>query len=174
MNLLGSKSYGLDISHGRSVTNWWYAYAYVSLFNEERTFVAIESGDVPYTIELDAFFGSLYNNFTISKDGTLTGETSLTYISNFLSGSYIMEPFTTLSIGLRKTLWNNRAEISLNFEDILNETNTWLRSNYLNQDNGYFPQPESRYVRVGFKYNFGNFRLSDNQRSIEAAERDRL
>jgi hypothetical protein len=27
---------------------------------------------------------------------------------------------------------------------------------------------------VGFKYNFGNFRLEDNQRSIDAAERDRL
>ncbi|MHA6279020.1 outer membrane beta-barrel protein [Salinimicrobium sp. CAU 1759] len=174
MNLLGSKSYGLDISHGRSVTSWWYAYAYVSIFNEERTFVAIESGDVPYTLDLDAFFGSLYNNFTLSKDGTFTGETSITYVSNFLSGSYIMDPFTTLSIGLRKTLWNNRAEISLNVEDILNETNTWLRSDYLNQDNGYFAQPESRYVRLGFKYNFGNFRLSDNQRSIEAAERDRL
>ena len=85
-----------------------------------------------------------------------------------------MEPFTTLSLGFRKTLWNNRAEISLNFEDILDETNTWLRSQYLNQDNGYFAQPESQYVRVGFKYNFGNFRLSDNQRAIDAAERDRL
>ncbi len=67
-----------------------------------------------------------------------------------------------------------RAELSVNVEDILDETNTWLRSRYLNQDNGYFPQPETRYVRVGFKYNFGNFRLSDNQRAIEAAERDSL
>lgn len=174
VNLLGSKSYGLDISHGRSVANWWYAYAYISLFNEERTFLALESGEVPVTIELDAFYGSLYNNFIISKDGTFTGELSLTYVSNFISGSYIMDPFTTLSIGLRKTLWNNRAEVSVNVEDVLDETNTWLKSRYLNQDNGYFPRLESQYVRVGFKYNFGNFRLSDNQRAIQAAERDRL
>ena len=174
VNLLDSQSYGIDITHGRSLANWWYAYAYVSLFNEQRTFVAIESGDVPVTLEIDGFYGSLYNSFIISKDGTLTGEMSLAYVSKFLTGSYIMEPMTTLSLGLRKTLWNNRAEVSVNVEDILDQTNTWLRSRYLNQDNGYFPRPETRYIRVGFKYNFGNFRLSDNQRAIEAAERDRL
>jgi hypothetical protein len=174
MNLLESKSVGIDITHGRSIANWWYAYAYVSLFNEERTFVAIESGDVPVTLEIDGFYGSLSNNIIISKDGTLTGELSLTYVSDWLSGSYKMDPMTTLSLGLRKTLWNNRAEVSVNVEDLLDETNTWLKSRYLNQDNGYYPRPETRYIRVGFKYNFGNFRLSDNQRAIEAAERDRI
>ncbi|NJY61445.1 TonB-dependent receptor [Salinimicrobium sp. CDJ15-81-2] len=173
-NLLESTSYGIQFSHGRSIKNWWYTYIYFNGFNEERTFLALESGNVPVTIEIDGFYGSLYNNFIISKDGTFSGELTLTHVSKFLSGSYIMDPFTTLSVGLRKTLWNNRAEVSLNFEDILDETNTWLRSQYLNQDNGYFAQPESQYVRVGFKYNFGNFRLSDNQRAIDAAERDRL
>jgi hypothetical protein len=174
VNLLESTTYGLQFSHGRSVFNWWYAYAYLNAFNEKRTFLALESGEVPYTIDIDGFYGSLYNNFIISKDGTFTGEISLTYVSKYLSGSYIMDPFTTLSAGLRKTLWNNRAELSVNVEDILDETNTWLKSQYLNQDNGYFAMPESQYVRVGFKYNFGNFRLSDNQRAIQAAERDRL
>lgn len=174
VNLRESTTYGIQFSHGRSLFNWWYTYIYANAFNEKRSFVALESGEVPVTIEIDGFYGSLYNNFIISKDGTLTGELSLTYVSKFLSGSYIMDPFTTLSLGLRKTLWNNRAEVSVNVEDILDETNTWLRSKYLNQDNGYFAQPESQYVRVGFKYNFGNFRLSDNQRAIEAAERDRL
>lgn len=136
--------------------------------------MAIESGDMPVTLEIDGFYGSLFNNFTISKDGTFTAETSLTYISDWLTGSYKMDPMTTLSIGLRKTFWDNRAELSVNVEDALDETNTWLRSRYLNQDNGYFARPETRYVRFGFKYNFGNFRLSDNQRTIEAAERDRL
>lgn len=174
VNLLESSTYGIQFSHGRNLFNWWYTYAYLNAFNEKRTFLALESGEVPVTLEIDGFYGSLYNNFIISKDGTFTGELSLTYISKFLSGSYIMEPFTTLSVGFRKTLWNNRAELSVNFEDILDQTNTWLKSRYLNQDNGFFAQPESRYVRVGFKYNFGNFRLSDNQRSIDAAERDRL
>ncbi|NJW53812.1 outer membrane beta-barrel protein [Salinimicrobium oceani] len=174
LNLEESSSYGIQFSHGRSLFNWWYTYVYFNAFNEKRTFRGIESGNVPVDIEIDGFFGSLYNNFIISKDGTFTGELTFTHVSKYLSGSYIMDPFTTLSIGFRKTLWNNRAELSVNFEDVLDETNTWLRSEYLNQDNGFFAQPESQYVRLGFKYNFGNFRLNDNQRAIEAAERDRL
>ncbi len=174
VNLLESISYGLDVSHGRSVTNWWYAYAYMSVFHDEQTFLALESDNAKVTNEIDGFFGTVYNSFVLSKDGTFTGELQFTYVSDWITGSYTFEPMTTLTLGLRKTFWDKRAELSLNLEDVLDETNTWLRSNYLNQDNGFYAQPESRFVRVGFKYNFGNFRLSDNQRAIEAAERERL
>ncbi|WP_424492749.1 outer membrane beta-barrel protein [Salinimicrobium sp. GXAS 041] len=174
VNLLESFSYGLDITHGRSLTDFWYTYAYVSLFHEEQTFLALESNNAEVSNEIDGFFGMWSNSFTLSKDGTFSGDLTLTYISDWLTGSYYLDPMTTLSFGVRKTLWNNRAEVTLHVEDALNETNTWMRADYLNQDNGFFARPESRYVRVGFKYNFGNFRLSDNERSIEAAERDRL
>lgn len=173
-NLLDSKSYGLDITHGRSIADFWYAYAYVSLFHDEQTFLALESGNVPVTIETDGFYGYLGNSFTLSSDGTFTGDLSLTYVSDWISGSYQLEPMTTLSLGLRKTLWNDRAEVTLRFEDILDATNTRMTSRYLNQYNSFLAQPESRYVRVGFKYKFGNFRLSDNERALEAEERERL
>ena len=173
-NLLENRSYRFDFSHGRSIFNWWYTYAYTSFFHDEIVFKAVESNNAEITNEVDGFYGSLYNSFVISKDGSFSGELSFTYVSDWLSGSYNLDPMTTLSLGLRKTLWNERAELTLNFEDILDATNTRLTSRYLNQDNSYFPKPETRYVRLGFKYNFGNFRLSDNQRAIEAAERDRL
>lgn len=173
VNLLESTSYGLDLSHGRSFTSFWYAYAYVSLFHEQQKFYA-ETENAEVTNDIDGVYASLYNSLSMSKDGTFSGELSLTYISNWLSGSYELDPMTTLSLGVRKTLWDNRAEVSLHLEDVLDQTNTWMRSRYLSQDNGFFAQPESRFVRVGFKYNFGNFRLSDNQRAIEATERDRL
>lgn len=174
VNLLESLSYGLDLSHGRSLTNFWYAYAYVSLFHEEQTFLALESNNAEVTTEIDAVYGTMYNSFTLSKDGTFSGEFSFTYVSDWITGSYTFEPMTTLSLGFRKSLWDNRAELSLNLEDVLDETNTRLTSQYLNQDNSFFARPESRYVRLGFKYNFGNFRLSDNERAVEAAERERL
>ncbi|MBI6120292.1 outer membrane beta-barrel family protein [Salegentibacter maritimus] len=173
-NLLESKSYGLDVLHGRSVFGWWYTQLYASLFHEENKFLAVESDNAKVTNEIDAVYTQLYNSFTLSKDGTFSGNLSFTYVSDFISGSYNFDPFSTLNIGFRKTLWNNRAELSLNIHDIFNDTNTRLTSRYLNQDNSFFAREEMRYVRLGFKYNFGNFRLKDNQRSIEAAERDRL
>jgi hypothetical protein len=173
-NLLESKGYGLDILHGRSISGWWYAQLYASLFHEENTFLAVESDNVEVTNEIDAVFAQLYNSFTLSEDGTFSGNLSFTYVSDYISGSYNFDPFSTLSLGFRKTLWNNRAEVSLNFNDIFNQTNTRLTSKYLNQDNSFFAREEMRYVRVGFKYNFGNFRLEDNQRSIDASERERI
>ena len=173
VNLLESISYGLDLSHGRSLTSFWYAYAYVSFFHEQQRFYA-ETENAEVTNDIDGVYASLYNSLSLSQDGTFSGELNLTYISNWLSGSYELDPMTTLSFGVRKTLWDNRAEVSLHLEDVLDQTNTWMRSNYLNQDNGFFAQPESRFVRLGFKYNFGNFRLSDNQRALEAVERERL
>lgn len=174
INLLESFSYGLDISHGRSLTGFWYAYAYVSFFHDEQTFLALESNNARVTNEVDGFFGTVYNSFTLSKDRTFSGELSFTYVSDWITGSYDFDPMTTLSLGLRKTLWNNRAELSVNLEDILERSSPRLTSRYLNQDNSFWAQPETRYIRVGFKYNFGNFRLSDNERAVEAEERDRL
>ncbi len=174
MNLLGSKSYGFDFSHQRSLTNFWFVYGAFSLFHEENTFVAVESGNQAVTNEIDAFYSFILNSFTLSKDGTFTGELTFLYISDFISGSYQIEPWLTVSAGLRKTLWKNRAELTLNIEDIFNSTNTRLTSRYLNQDNSFFAREENQYVRVGFKYNFGNFRLRDNQRGVDATERDRI
>src|SRR5690606_3575494 len=174
VNLLESISYGFDFNYQKSITSFWYFGTYMSLFHESQTFLALESGNVEVTKEIDGFYGQYANYFTLSKDGTFTGDLSFIYISNYLTGSYDLDPMATLSIGLRKTFWGNRAELSLHLEDLLDETNTRLTSRYLNQDNSYFAQPESRYVRLGFKYTFGNFRLSDNQRAIEAQERERL
>ncbi|MGM0933688.1 MAG: outer membrane beta-barrel protein [Bacteroidota bacterium] len=174
MNLLEDKTYGLDITHVRMLTDWWYAQLYASIFHEENRFAALESEIETHTNEVDGVLAQLYNSFTLTKDGSLTGTLTYLYVSDYMSGSYNFEPFSTLSIGLRKTLWNNRAELSLNVNDIFDQTNTRLTSRYANQDNSFFAREEMRYVRLGFKYNFGNFRLEDNQRSIEAAERDRL
>ncbi|WP_081208231.1 outer membrane beta-barrel family protein [Salegentibacter sediminis] len=174
MNLLENKTYGLDITHVRMLTGWWYSQLYASIFHEENRFAALESEIEAHTNEVDGVLAQLYNSFTLSKDGTLTGTLTYLYVSDYMSGSYNFEPFSTLSIGLRKTLWNNRAELSLNVNDIFDQTNTRLTSLYANQDNSFFAREETRYVRIGFKYNFGNFRLEDNKRSIDAEERDRL
>lgn len=173
-NVLESKSYGLDFFHGRSLKSWWYAQAVLSAFHEEETFLAIESNNAKITNEVDAFYASLYNGFTLSKDGTFSGNLTFLYISSFIQGSYQVGDMLNLSLGVRKKIWDNRGEFSLNFADVFNEYASELNSTYRNQDNGYYALPENRYVRVGFKYNFGNAGLSDNERGIDTEERGRL
>lgn len=173
-NVLESTSYGLDFTYIKPITNNWFLIAITSLFNEKETFLAVESGNVPVINEVEGVFLWLGNNLTLSKDGTFTGELGLNYISKFLLGSYVISETTNLTFGLRKTLWNNRATISVSSEDILGRANGRLTSTYLNQDNSYLPVPETQFIRFGFTYNFGNFGLKERKRSIDKIERDRL
>jgi outer membrane receptor protein involved in Fe transport len=173
-NVLESQSYGLDFTLSKSIAPAWFMYAYTSLFHEEETFLAEESGNVPFTNEVNGVYAYLGNYLTLSKDGTFTGEVTGTYISKFLFGSYVSDEQFNLTIGLRKTLFDNKITLSLAAEDILEQYVPTYRSQYLNQDNFYRRRPETQFIRFGFTYNFGNFRLEDNERGIDKNERDRL
>ncbi len=173
-NVLESTSYGLDFTVSKGISNNWFLYAYTSIFHEDEIFLAVESGNIPYKNSVNGIYLFLGNYLSLSKDGTFTGEVGLTHLSSFLFGSYQQDASTNLTLGLRKSLWKNRAIISLAAEDILGKTNAQLTSRYLNQDNSYFARPETQFVRFGFTYNFGNYRLTDNERSIDKKERERL
>lgn len=173
-NVLGSISYGLDFTVSKSILDPWFLYAYTSIFYEEETFLALESGNQEFTNAIDGFYIYLANYLTLSGDGSWTGELTFSHFSRYLFGSYVQSPSTNLTVGLRKTLWDNRAAISVAAEDLLGLANPTYTSRYLNQDNFFLAVPETQFVRVGFTYNFGNFRLEQNQRDIEKDERDRL
>lgn len=173
-NVLSSTSYGFDFTVSKSILDPWFLYAYTSLFYEDETFIAVESENQEFTNQIEGFYVYLANYLTLSADGSLSGEVTFSHMSNFLFGSYVQGPTTNLTFGLRKSFWNDRAILSVSAEDLLGKANPRYTSRYLNQDNSFFAQPETQLVRVGFTYNFGNFRLDDNQKTIDKKERDRL
>ena len=174
LNAIDSKSWGLDVFHGRYLFDWWYAQAILSVFHEEERFPALLSPENAYTNEVNGFYSSLYSSFTLSKDQSWSADASFLYISNYLSGSFVVDNLNNLTIGVKKSLWNNKGELSLQIADIFNQYASRLKSVYLNQNNGYYALPENRYVQLGFTYNFGNTLLKDNQRTIDQSERERL
>ncbi|WP_300026801.1 outer membrane beta-barrel family protein [uncultured Maribacter sp.] len=173
-NVLESNSYGFDFTYGKSITNNWYLYSYISLFHEEESFIALQSNEYSYKNKFNGAYIDLTNYFTLSKDGSFKGELGLVFLSGWLQGSYIQEETTNLTLGLRKSFFNNRAVLSVSANDLLGKYNGYVSSKYLNQDNRYLVVPETQYVKFGFTYNFGNFRLEDNQRDIDKIERERL
>jgi len=173
-NVLESISYGLDFTVGKSLASFWYLYTYTSLFYEEETFLALESQEESATNKVSGFYGFMGNYLTLSKDGSLTGEVALTYLSGFLDASYTLSETINLNIGIRKSFWKNRAILSLGAEDLLGLANARYTSRYLNQDNSYLAKPETRFIRVGLTINFGNNGLTDNERNLNKSERERL
>lgn len=173
-NAIASQSWGIDFTHSRSIASWYSIFGYLSAFHEEETFLAVESDNVRYTNDVDGFYAYIANNFTLSKDQSWTANVSLEYLSTFLSGSYQQNATISINTGVRKTLWNNRGVLNVQVNDLLNRANGSLTSRYLNQDNGYRVFNETQNLRVGFTYKFGNFKLNDNEKTLDKTERDRL
>ncbi|MGB5646419.1 MAG: outer membrane beta-barrel protein, partial [Muriicola sp.] len=173
-NVLESTSYGLDLTLATSLTPKWYVYFYNSIFYEDETFLAVESAIESATNKVTGYYGDLSNSFTLSKDGSLKGDASLTYFSGFLYGSFKVSETVNLNVGLRKSLWNNRAVLSLTAEDLLRRNNATFVSRYANQDNTFFGRRETQFVRLGFTYNFGNYKLNNASGDLQKSELQRL
>ncbi|WP_026836838.1 outer membrane beta-barrel protein [Gillisia sp. JM1] len=174
-NLIYDQQFSFDISYYEYVTDWYYLYIYSSIFKMKNEFIAFESENQKVNNEVTSVYLSASNYLTLSKDGSFSGNLTATYSPDFIAGSYDFdEPQYGVSLGLRKTFFNDRLSATVNVEDIFNTYNIPLRSNYLNQDNSFFAMPESRSIRFGLLYKFGNFKLRDNQRALEADEKDRL
>ena len=120
------------------------------------------------------FFGQAYSQYSFDKEGSLLSELTVRYISNLISGSLDYNNIFNTSFSIRKTFWNKSAQVSIGVDDIFNTNNVKVVSRYFNQDNSYFARPESRMFWVGFRYNFGNYALKDNNRNLESQESDRL
>ncbi|TVZ26511.1 outer membrane receptor protein involved in Fe transport [Gillisia sp. Hel_I_86] len=174
-NLRYDQQFSLDVSYYDYVKDWWFVDLYASVFKLENEFIAYESNNQIVQNETTSIYLSASNYLTISKDGTFSGNITATYSPDFIAGSYdFEEPQYGVSFGLRKTFFNDRLSATVNVEDLFDTYNIPLRSNYLNQDNSFFAKPESRSIRFGVLYKFGNFKLRDNQRAMDAEEKERL
>lgn len=173
-NIDNYQGYGFVFRYFTHLRDWWSFFHYNSLFLEENSFTAVESNNEKVTLRTSGMFTQLVNTFTISKDRTFTADLTLLHLTGLVTGTYYMDDFTRVSIGLRKSFWNNRASLSVTVNDIFDTFNRKLQTDYLNQHNSYFAITESRYLQVGFVYNFGNFRLKDNAKQIRNEERNRI
>ena len=175
LNMDFNQQFSFDVTYYDYLKDWWLFSTYTSLFYMQNDFPALESGGQIVTNDVFGAYVYASNNLTLSEDGTFTGDVTATLVPDFISGSYQFEEAQFgLNIGLRKTFFDSRLTATINAEDIFNTMNIPLRSQYLNQNNGYFAMPESRMLKLGLIYKFGNFRLGDNKRAIKAEESERL
>ena len=169
------EQYSLDIEFYDFVTEWWYFYGYFSFFNLEEKFEALESEQEFSNNELTGIYFSSQNAFYLDNNGTFSSLVNISFLPNFISGSYDFgETQFGFDIGLRKSFLNGKLVTSINLNNIFNTMNIPLESKYLNQNNSYFAMPESRNIRFGIRYNFGNFKLENSEETKTVKEQDRL
>jgi Outer membrane protein beta-barrel family/Carboxypeptidase regulatory-like domain len=90
---------------------------------------------------------------------TWSFEVSGYYMTQFLNEFITINHLGSLNVAIQKSLWDKKGRITLNFGDVLysEKTNGFLQ---YQQINVHFRQMnDSRNIRLGFRYSFGNQKL---------------
>lgn len=174
-NLNFSEQYSLDLTYVNYISDDWYLYAYGSLFYLRNEFIGQASGNQTVTKDMISAYLETQSYFTFLEDKTLSAIITASFLPNIIQGSYVYDkPTTDISIGIQKTFFDRRLTATIDANDIFKTVNFPVTSQYLNQDNSFFAKPESRSIRFGIRYNFGNFNLEDNERALDVEENKRL
>jgi len=173
-NIDRSFTYGLDFTTYTPIINDWNLYILSSIFYYDNQFVAIASNNELQNTKQWSLYAQIINYFSFLEDKSLTADVSYLYISPLVVGASNISERSSFDINLRKSLWNDKASVSLGVTDIFNTLNFSQTTKYLNQDVYFKSKIENRLFTFGFNYKFGNFRLNSNKKEIESNERDRI
>lgn len=163
VNMEYERQYSFDFSTYEYLSSSIFFQVQTSLYHQENEFRALQSEAEFQQLNVTGFYLSAFSRIDLSKDKTFSLDISTSYLTNYLAGSYELKDVFTSKIGFYKSLWNNRAVLTLNYNDIFLSQNQPLRSRYLNQDNEFLAIPETNTVEIGFTYKFGNFRLKNRE-----------
>ncbi|PIE99743.1 MAG: hypothetical protein CR994_09445 [Maribacter sp.] len=166
-------AYGFDITVNKDITNDWNFYFLVSTSYNESNFTDLDSGQKIRKGLWNTYIRS-NSSFSFLTDKSLKADVSTLYSSPVILGNSRQEDYFNMGIVLRKTIWDNKASISLGIDDIFNEASLFSTRKYLNQNNTSYYRPESRLLVLGFRYRFGNTRIRSNKKSKSVDERSRI
>jgi hypothetical protein len=121
-----------------------------------------------------ANFSNLTSNLSLLKDKSLTASLSIYYLGKNIQGFQIVNTRWDTFLTVSKTLFKDKGSISLSFSDLINKQDFSRSLNFLDQSSNIFNDIDSRYITLGFRYKFGNTKLSSNERSTSKEELDRL
>lgn len=170
-NLDKRVDYGFDLEFNYYPSNRFYLYAASSTYNISEE-VNFGNGFVELNQWSQLFI--LSPGFSLLKDNSLNINATFYWLGRNLQSLQNVEDRLVSTISISKSLFNNRAILSLSADDIFNMQDYDISINYLNQSSHRLIDIDNRFIKLGFRYNFGNTKLSTNERTTSAEERDRL
>lgn len=171
INLDKKVDYGFDFELEYSLTNRWFLYAVTSFYNisEEANF-----GEGFVEQNQWSNYSVLYNSLSFLEDQSLNVNLTFTWVGKNLQQFQTAEDRLVSELSVSKSIFKKKGVISLAVEDFFNLQDYDSSTSYLNQSSSSFVDHDNRYIKLGFRYKFGNTKLNTNERATEAEERDRI
>lgn len=171
VNIEKSIEFGIDFITYFDMTARWSVYFVTSFYNIQDQ---VEIDGIKVDGNQWSNYSILSNNFSFLEDNSLTASLTFTFVGKNIQGLQIVDDRLVSELSLKKTIMGGNGIISLAASDLFNTQNYNIRTQFLDQDNSVFTNIDSRYIKIGFRYKFGNTKLSTNQKDLEKEERDRL
>ncbi|MCC1483421.1 TonB-dependent receptor [Winogradskyella sp. E313] len=171
VNLDKTVDFGFDFSFDIYPTEKWNLYFVTSFYN-----ITEEANFGEGFVELDqwANYSQLVNNISFLEDNSLNLSLLLVFGSRNLQGLTIVEDRLVSDLSISKRILKDKGTLFLTVSDLFNEQDFTTSVNYLNQDSRQFTDLDNRFITLGFSYKFGNTKLNENKRDIDAEERERI
>lgn len=171
VNIDKTTEYGFDFLVNFNLTNRWAIYFATSFYNskDEDDFEGIQLNKSQWSN-----FTQTNHNYTFLKDRSLSANLTLTYSSKTLQGFTESDEVLFSELSFAKSILKKKGMLSLVVSDLFNTQDFNTVNRYLNQNSRNHIALDTRYIKLGFRYKFGNTNLSTNERSSEQQETERL
>jgi hypothetical protein len=150
-NLDNQTVYSFDVFVPVPVTKWWKMNTNAEVFN--LGFTADLFGE-RLQVNKTAFQINTDNQFTISK--TMGAELSGWYRSPLQYGIFRIKNAPSVNLALRKSFQNNKVNLKLSLNDVLNTQINRGATSYSNMNFNFMNKGESRVASFSLSYRFGS------------------
>ncbi|NRD18582.1 TonB-dependent receptor [Winogradskyella eckloniae] len=170
-NLDKKVEYGFDLEYIAAPANNWDLYFVTSFYN-----IAEEASFVEGFAEQNQWsnYSVLSNSFAFLEDRSLNASLTFTWVGKNLQQFQTIEDRLVSELSVSKTILDKKGIITLAVEDFFNLQDFKSSTRYLNQSSFGSVDTDNRFIKLGFRYKFGNTKLSTNERTTDAEERERL
>ncbi|WP_241974232.1 TonB-dependent receptor domain-containing protein [Winogradskyella wandonensis] len=171
VNIDKTIDFGFDFLFDYSPTNRWYLSFGTSFYNisEETDF-----GNDIVDLSQWSNYSYLSNDLTLLEDNSLNLNLTFTYVGKNLIALNIIEDQFFSELSVSKNIFKNKGTLSLGVSDFFNLQDQKFATRYLNQSGRREIDLDNRFVKLGFRYKFGNTKLNTNERTTDAEERERI
>ncbi|HYG40578.1 MAG TPA: outer membrane beta-barrel family protein [Cytophagales bacterium] len=164
-NLDNFKNLSLGINAPVTIAKWWTTNNNLSFYYKEykSRYLDGEINNTGFSWTLNS-----NHNFTLPRD--FSAELSGMYLSPNVEGIIKIRSMYVVNMGIQKNLWDKKANIKLNVNDVFNIMKFRGTIDYQNQHLNILGKWESRLARITFTYRFGKEDIKPARRRSSGAE----
>ena len=177
VNINHTEEVGLDLEAYLDATDRWSMYIGTSFYKYQDNATLFSN---TFSKGKWSNYSIFQNDFSFLKDNSLTANFTLTYVHKNVQGLQDIGTLIFTNLSITKSMFKGNGILSLSISDLLNEQNYFAATELFDEGNPNYQKHtqyiniDDRYIRLGFRYKFGNTKLSTNERTSSVEERERL